>query len=157
MGGGNNQNKVVKKGNSLVITIAVLVVLAIIVVAGSTYFLQPQILTSLPSTSAQTNPAPSNQHTPPVKVDVSQEVQTYNIQIKNFAFSPQTLSIRVGDTVVWTNYDITSHTITSDVGNELASNVLLQGSPFSHTFTVPGVYNYHCSVHSSMTGAITVQ
>jgi amicyanin len=82
---------------------------------------------------------------------------SYDIQIKNFAFTPATLTIKAGDTVTWTNKDSMAHTVTSDSGSELDSSSLVQGASYSHTFNTPGEYDYHCAVHPSMTAKIIVQ
>ncbi len=81
----------------------------------------------------------------------------YNVTIRGMAFSPTPLSINVGDTVVWTNYDEVSHTVTSDTGLELQSGYLATGKTYSHTFTASGTYTYHCSVHPYMKGTIIVR
>ncbi|MEK6913432.1 MAG: cupredoxin domain-containing protein [Nanoarchaeota archaeon] len=83
----------------------------------------------------------------------------YHIEISNFAFSPQTLSVQAGDavTITWINNDLAPHTITSDTGNELGSASFGNGKTFSHTFSVPGTYAYHCSIHPSMKGQIIVE
>lgn len=80
-----------------------------------------------------------------------------NIEIKNFAFSPSTLTIKVGETVTWTNNDSTSHTVTSDSGNELSSGSISPSQTYSHTFNTAGTFDYHCSIHSSMKGKIIVE
>ena len=82
--------------------------------------------------------------------------QTYNVAIQNFAFSPASMTIHAGDTVVWTNMDSTAHTVTSDSGSELASQSIGNGQTYSHTFNTAGTYTYHCSIHPSMHGTITV-
>jgi len=83
--------------------------------------------------------------------------QTFNVSISNFAFNPVGLSIKKGDTVIWTNDDSTQHTVTSDSGSELGSQLLSNGQIYSHTFNNAGTFNYHCSVHSFMGAKITVQ
>ncbi len=82
--------------------------------------------------------------------------ESYSLEISNFAFNPQNLSIKAGDSVTWTNKDSATHTITSDSGNGLNSNSLGTGETYSYTFTVPGTYPYHCKFHPGMTGTITV-
>jgi len=82
--------------------------------------------------------------------------KTYNVDISGFKFSPQTLNIKVGDTVVWTNKDGIRHTVTSDSGSELASVYLSQGETYLHTFTRAGTYPYHCTPHPGMKGTIIV-
>jgi amicyanin len=80
-----------------------------------------------------------------------------NIDISNFQFQPNELTISVGETVTWTNKDSATHTITSDSGNEVGSQGFSKGEVYSHTFTEKGTYEYHCSFHSSMKGKIIVE
>ena len=80
-----------------------------------------------------------------------------SIDISNFAFNPQTLTINKGDTVTWTNQDSATHTVTSDAGNELSSGNIENGHSYSHTFNSLGTFSYHCSIHTGMKGKIIVQ
>jgi plastocyanin len=78
-----------------------------------------------------------------------------NIVILNSAFgSGQTVVVKAGTTVTWVNKDNTQHTSTSDSGL-WDSGILQTGQSFSHTFTSPGTYPYHCNVHP-MVGTIVV-
>ena len=81
---------------------------------------------------------------------------TVQVAIQNFAFSPQTLTVALGTTVVWTQKDSAPHTVTSDTGAWTASAMLSPGQTFSHTFTTAGTYAYHCAVHPHMTATIVV-
>jgi plastocyanin len=81
---------------------------------------------------------------------------TVNITIRNYAFSPQTLNVAPGTTVVWTNKDSVAHTVTSDTGAWPASGNLGTGQTFSHTFAKAGAYSYHCAIHPSMTAKVIV-
>ncbi len=63
---------------------------------------------------------------------------TVQVAIQNFAFSPQTLTVAPGTTVVWTQKDSAPHTVTSDTGAWAASADLHAGQTFSHTFTTAG-------------------
>ncbi len=78
------------------------------------------------------------------------------VAIANFAFTPSSISVRVGTRVTWTNRqpDI-QHTVTADDGS-FGSALLSTGVSFSHVFTVAGTYSYHCSIHTDMTGTVTV-
>ena len=103
---------------------------------------------------------------------------TVGVGIRDFAFTPATLSIKAGTTVRWTNSGPSAHTTISDDG-VWASGVLGapnsggggsgyggggSGSPggtFEFTFTNPGTYGYHCNLHPpssypGFTGTITV-
>jgi plastocyanin len=77
------------------------------------------------------------------------------VDIQNFAFSPDTLSIPAGTTVTWTNLDSATHTVTADDGAFDSGN-LPTSQTYSFTFDTPGTYTYHCSIHTYMTATITV-
>ena len=84
------------------------------------------------------------------------EPQVHFIDISGMAFSPNTLTIAVGDTVTWTNQDGAPHSATGDNG-EFDSGTLSNGQTFSFTFTAAGTYTYHCAIHNGMTATIIVQ
>jgi plastocyanin len=75
--------------------------------------------------------------------------------IKGFSFQPEVLKVKVGAKVTWTNDDTVAHTVTADT-NSFASGNLQPGGSFSFTFTRPGTYAYHCSIHPSMHGSVVV-
>jgi amicyanin len=83
--------------------------------------------------------------------------ETHNINIENFAFGPKELTINKGDTVVWENLDSTRHTVTSDTGTELGSELLAKNDKYSHTFSEAGTFEYHCTPHPFMKAKIIVQ
>ena len=68
------------------------------------------------------------------------------------------LTIDAGDTVIWTFTDTAPHSVTSDTGSNetFDSGTLGAGSTYQYTFTEEGVNDYHCEVHPSMVGTITV-
>jgi plastocyanin len=79
------------------------------------------------------------------------------VAIKNFAFAPGKLVVKVGTTVTWTNQDTDAHTVTSTgSGGPLKSAALGTGGTFSYTFTKPGTYDYLCTIHPFMTATVTV-
>ena len=79
------------------------------------------------------------------------------ITIRDFAFSPSTLTVKAGTTVEWQNDGPSQHTTTSDAAlwNSSALNPpsgggvysSSSGGTFSYTFMTPGTYTYHCSLH----------
>ena len=81
---------------------------------------------------------------------------TMQVTIQNFAFSPQTITVAPGTTVIWTNKDNVEHTVTSDTGAWPDSGSLATNKTFSHTFTKAGTYAYHCGLHPSMTAKVIV-
>ena len=86
-----------------------------------------------------------------------QQSQTYNIEIKNFDYSSQEIRIKTGDIVIWTNKDSVKHTITSDSGNELDSQLLSKDGEYSHIFMTAGVFEYHCAPHPYMKAKVIVE
>ena len=87
----------------------------------------------------------------------SRKVQTQQIEIRNFAFAPATLTVPTGTRVVWTNRDEEPHVITS-AGSLFASSKGLDTSDsYAVTFSRPGTYAYYCSIHPMMVGTIIVQ
>lgn len=82
-----------------------------------------------------------------------------SVMIKNFSFEPQTLTVKVGSTVTWTNQDSTPHTVQFSNKSIPPSADLSAGggqSTYSHTFSAAGTYPYICGIHNSMTGTIKV-
>jgi plastocyanin len=77
-----------------------------------------------------------------------------NVQIIDSSFSPKKITVKRGTTITWTNYENSMHAIVSP-GN-FESVQLAKGKTYSRTFNVAGTFNYHCSLHPSMTGIVTV-
>lgn len=78
------------------------------------------------------------------------------VQIDNFSFTPQTLTVTVGTKVTWVNKDDVPHTVTS-TEKTFKSGVLDTDDKFTYTFSTPGTNNYFCSVHPHMTGKVIVK
>jgi plastocyanin len=89
--------------------------------------------------------------TPPTSAPVAAN----SVAIHNFAFGPQVVTVKAGATVHWTNNDTEAHTVTSDTG-AFNSPVLQPGAGYSFTFTKPGTYSYHCTIHPFMTAKVMV-
>ena len=85
-------------------------------------------------------------------------------QSPKMRFIPDTVTIKAGDTVKWTNPHNISHTVTFDPAKAAtAANAALpagvepfdsgaveEEGTFSHTFTVKGIYKYVCAYHEAM-------
>ncbi len=78
------------------------------------------------------------------------------VTIKGFAFAPQALKITVGTKVTWTNQDSFAHNVTSADKSFASDPKMGGGATFSYTFATPGSYTYICTIHSYMTGTVTV-
>ena len=78
------------------------------------------------------------------------------VEIDQFAFVPQRITVKAGTTVTWINEDDAPHTVASS-SKLFKSKALDTGDKFSFTFTTPGTYDYFCAVHPRMTGKIVVK
>jgi len=89
--------------------------------------------------------------------DDSTTTKQNRIEIKDFAFNPQTLTVKSGEKVTWINRDDEPHTIVS-VGKQFKKSTALDtDQEFTITVGAPGTYDYFCSVHPKMTGTIVVE
>ena len=83
---------------------------------------------------------------------------THTIVIRQYAYSPASLTIRQGNTVTWTNQDSVEHDVTVTQGpTSFRSPMLAKGQSWRHTFDTPGTWSYICSVHPDMRATVTVQ
>jgi len=91
------------------------------------------------------------------KTTASAKAAGTQVEIRNFAFAPSTMTVAVGTRVVWTNRDEEPHVITS-AGKQFASSPALDTTDtYAVTFSKPGTYAYYCSIHPMMVGTIIVQ
>ena len=80
------------------------------------------------------------------------------VTMQDYAFSPSALTVRVGDTVTWTNQDQAPHDVTTTSAPvAIKSQMLSTGQSFSYTFTTAGTYSYYCSIHPDMRAQVIVQ
>jgi len=90
----------------------------------------------------------------------SSPVQSGVVQVayRNIAIAPDTLKVKVGSTIKWTNYDSVEHNVTSKGGPEnFASKNFDEGKTFEVKVTKPGIIHYLCTIHpTSMNGTIEV-
>jgi len=78
------------------------------------------------------------------------------IAIKNLKYDPAKVTVKVGQTVLWTNNDDHDHTVVAK-NEAFDSKNLSSGDTFKHTFTKAGKYEYFCRYHPRMKGLITVE
>lgn len=147
------------KNPALITIISIVLVLGIIIFVAST----TQISREIPNTNqnpSQPSPTPPQANPTPPEITptpAQEQSQTHNIEI-NHGYSPKELTIKKGDTVIWTNVDTkTSHTITSTSGGELKSKFLKYGETYSHTFEKEGKFFYYCIPHDSEHGQVIVK
>jgi plastocyanin len=87
---------------------------------------------------------------------VAQAEESNSVVIKNFMFSPMSLTIKAGSTVTWKNLDGEPHVVVDDVGL-FRSGALDQNDTYQFKFDKPGVYKIFCGIHPNMKETITVQ
>lgn len=83
-----------------------------------------------------------------------------DVTVANFSFSPADVTINVNDTVVWNwSSGVTPHSTTSTGTAVGLWDSGLHPTPFSftNTFTQSGTFPYFCTLHTFMTGSVTVQ
>ena len=93
---------------------------------------------------------------PVVKANDQPSAANAAVNIDNFVFGPQTITVPVGATVTWTNKDDIPHTSVSTDG-VFKSKVLDTDEKFSYKFEKAGTYPYYCTIHPKMTGKVVVQ
>ena len=79
------------------------------------------------------------------------------IEIKDFNFSPKTITVKSGEKITWINRDEEPHTVVSVEKQFKKSSALDTDQEFTITAGAPGTYTYFCSVHPKMTGTIVVE
>lgn len=80
------------------------------------------------------------------------------IEIKDFAFLPDNITVAVGTTITWTNRDPVAHTATAtDNPGTFSSGNIAPGDSFSSTFDKPGTIPYVCVYHPNMRATVTVE
>jgi plastocyanin len=80
---------------------------------------------------------------------------SFAVHIDNFVFEPAQLTVKLGETVTWTNRDEIPHTVVCP--GKFRSKTMDTDDTFSFTFTAPGDYKYFCSLHPHMTGMVKVE
>ncbi|MCL4519917.1 MAG: cupredoxin domain-containing protein [Thaumarchaeota archaeon] len=137
------------------IIVAVIIIVVIIAVAVAIYFV---------AIAPRSGKSPSTaQVTIPSGADTQPSNWNQSHIISNNYFSPDMVVVVIGvnNTVMWTNRDDVSHTVTSfsvpSGATSFDSGPFGSGSTFSHTFQTPGVYEYFCSIHPWMGGEVIVK
>ncbi|MBS1129621.1 MAG: Blue (type 1) copper domain [Proteobacteria bacterium] len=79
------------------------------------------------------------------------------ISIEGYQFAPPEVSIKVGDSVRWTNHEKrTSHSVVFPSEGGLESERMFPDESWQRRFEKPGRYEYHCGPHPEMKGAVVV-
>ncbi len=89
------------------------------------------------------------------KVNPNTPAPAATVSIVNFAFVPDTVHIKAGQAVMWTNKDTAPHT-TTELSGAFDSGTINTDQTFSFTFGTTGTYTYHCLVHPMMKNAVVI-
>jgi len=76
------------------------------------------------------------------------------VSIKDFKFQPDQVTIKKGDTVIWTNIDPVPHDVKS---KGFESPDMKKGETYSKTFNEAGTFDYLCEIHPNMKGKVIVK
>ena len=82
---------------------------------------------------------------------------THTVTIDATSFSPATLTLAAGDTVIWENKDFIPHTATSKKHGIFDSGTIATGKAWKHTFKTKGEIDYVCTFHPTMKGTLRVK
>jgi plastocyanin len=104
------------------------------------------------SSAMPTTPTPTPGGTSPTAVSIPLGASGQTTA----AYVPDSITVSVGTTVKWTNNDAIAHDVTSQ-NNLFFSGNMASGATFSQTFQSTGTFPYYCTIHSGMTGTVTVQ
>ncbi|HVD16234.1 MAG TPA: cupredoxin domain-containing protein [Actinomycetota bacterium] len=106
-------------------------------------------------TPAQPGQQPAPQQPAPQQPAPQQPAAGFTqVDIRQLAYLPGSINIRVGQKVSWNNEDQVAHTVTAD-GLTFGKN-LPTGAVFNFAFVKPGNFPYHCAIHPAMRGTVVV-
>ena len=82
--------------------------------------------------------------------------RTHTVAMRGMNYVPPSLTVNVGDTVVWKNEDTVPHTAT-DRGKSFDSGSIVSGASWSYVVKKKGTYSYYCTFHPTMNGKLIVR
>jgi plastocyanin len=81
---------------------------------------------------------------------------THTVTIEGMRFTPESLTVKVGDSVVWVNRDMFPHSATSRTGGFDSASIAPEQT-WTYTTTTAGDFPYVCSFHPTMKGGLRVE
>ncbi len=78
-----------------------------------------------------------------------------DVRVVDNAFSPRSVTISTGSTLVWSNAGALPHTVTARSG-AFDSGLVMPSGTYRRTFNNPGSFEYFCTLHPEMVGTVTV-
>ena len=111
----------------------------------------------LPPTAPPATPVPPTP-LPPTAPPTEDEDDGHevHVDIVNFAFVPEVITVSIGTKIVWTNVSPTIHTVADRALKIFGSDILNTGDHYSWTPTQAGTVPYWCTIHPNMLGTIIV-
>lgn len=100
---------------------------------------------------------PAREVAPTVSPASSVAAGATQVTIQMLKYSPATIEITKGGSVEWVNNDLTPHTVTSQDTGNFDSGSIEPGASWSYTFSQPGTFQYFCTFHKEMKGAVSVK
>ena len=82
-------------------------------------------------------------------------VRSAKVEIDDFAYKPDPVTIEEGGKVIWVNRDSAPHTATAEDGS-FDTGPIDEGKLESESFKEAGTYAYVCSIHPQMHGTVEV-
>ncbi|MEJ1356358.1 MAG: cupredoxin domain-containing protein [Candidatus Sedimenticola sp. (ex Thyasira tokunagai)] len=80
------------------------------------------------------------------------------VEIIKFKFQPREITIKVGDTVRWTNKEKRQyHSVWFEQAGDPEPDYIFPDETYQRTFGIPGTFPYRCGPHPKMTGSVTVE
>lgn len=125
----------------------IIVLVVVLLILVGVVFVLPKKNSTTQSVTTQSQSQKSN---------TTQTAGKNTVTIQNMTFSPATLTIKAGESVIWTNNDSFDHTATASDGS-FDTGAIGSGTSKSVTFTKAGTYAYHCNIHPNMTAKIIVE
>lgn len=139
------------------------IVVVLVLIVGGWYLTKPKQQapeapqpTPAPATTEGAAPSPASE-------GAMMKKEANLVKITSSGFSPQTLTIKLGDSVTWENDDSENHTVNSaphpthTAYPSLNLGVIKPGDQKSLTFPTTGTYKYHDHLNPSLTGSVTVE
>lgn len=114
--------------------------------------------TSTDTTDMTAMDMPANSSQSSNTTTTTESAQTNAVTIKDFAFGPNSITVKKGTTVTWTNQDTVGHDVApvKPTDEFKQSEMLGKGETYSVTFNTVGSFAYFCSPHPYMKALVTV-
>lgn len=124
-----------------------MLLIVVVLVAGGVWWM------SSSGSQNSVTPSGSMESAPTTETSVISENA---VILKDFSFNPQTLTVKAGETVTFTNEDVAGHSVTAD-DDSFDSGILNQAERTTVTFDQTGTFGFHCTPHPNMKVTIVVE